>query len=117
VSSLLPLKLSVDSDGRGRAEGAPPFDVLGWYLEDDIQGDPQRCDEVISMIDQVESGTLASWEEAGNAHTLYLAPSGAIIESEFADPPKSCALALTDLRDVVLHWRAIIEPRYRRIIG
>jgi hypothetical protein len=98
-----------DEDGRARAHAEPPCEVLGWFLEQDVQADEIYCRELITTIEEIEIGIGERWEDVGNAHRLTLSPTGAEIESEYAEPTARCELTLTELRDVLTAWLAHVR--------
>jgi uncharacterized protein YacL (UPF0231 family) len=103
------LHLHRDSVGELRAQSSPPHELLGHFLEDDVQQSMSYCREILAAIDQVSSGEMHSWEQTGNAHTLTLYPDRAIIEAEFDDSAAPCHLSLSELRDAVRRWLEFIK--------
>ena len=103
------VQLFRDEYGYPRAEAAAPYQILGWFLEQDIQADSEWARELIKIIEEIQSGTESRWEGTGNVHTLILTPEKAYIESEFAEPQATCEISLDDLKQAVADWLAFLE--------
>jgi hypothetical protein len=101
------LDLYRDEDGSPRARGDDPGDLLARYLETDVQGSAASVRRLLDLLDRVESGELAGWEETGNAHTLTLAPEGAMIV-EWDEDALPQRLSLAELRAALAGWAALL---------
>jgi len=98
------LHLYRDNDGEPRAQSSSPRELLGRFLESDVQESLHYCRELLAAIDRVEGGELRLWQQTGNAHTLTLHPDSAVIEAEFGDSATPCHLSLSELRDALQEW-------------
>jgi uncharacterized protein YacL (UPF0231 family) len=98
-----------DAAGDPRAVCAEARELLGRYLESDLQGSAGHAREILGVIDRVVAGETRSWQETGNAHTLILEPEGATIESEMEEEAAPCRIPLDELRDAVTGWLAFLE--------
>jgi uncharacterized protein YacL (UPF0231 family) len=105
------IRLYRDPQGLPRAQAAPPHEVVGWWLEQDVQQDPATCDAVLAGIAAVRAGQTPEWTGTGNAHTVTLTARGARIESEFAEPPAAAECSLDELQDAVSRWQALVGRR------
>ncbi len=103
------IELYQDSDGYPRAKTTPDNKAISWYLEGDVQSNPQWINELIRLIDLVKAGNIPYWQGTGNAFTLILASDKARVESEFATPPITTELSLDELREILTAWLSLIE--------
>jgi uncharacterized protein YacL (UPF0231 family) len=106
-----------DERGYPRVRAAPPCEVLGWFLEQDVQGNAAKCHRLLGLIEEARSGRRPHWQGTGNAHTLTLTPSGARVENEFVEPLTACDLPLDELAAAVRGWLELIDRVYRRREG
>ena len=97
-----------DDLGDARVRAPRGRELLGRYLEGDLQSDALHAREIAHAVDRVAAGHLPSFTETGNAHTLTLSPAGAVIESEL-DERAACLLPLADLRAALGGWIAFLE--------
>jgi hypothetical protein len=104
------MRLYRDSSGDPRAHGEKGKELLARFLESDVQGSATLGRRILTALDKVAAGHLASWESTGNAYTLTLAPGGAEIEPEMddSDTAEPLHLSLAELRDAVARWMDFI---------
>ena len=102
-----------DAAGDPRVEASPSLARLGYYLESDVQGNASHARAILDTIERVADGKTRAWQETGNAHTLTLAPEGAVIEAEFEEDAPACRLSLDDLRAAVAGWLSFLERTHR----
>jgi hypothetical protein len=105
---LARFQIFIDERRIARASVEPPYEMLGRFLEEDVQSHAAVAMELRRLIREVRSGQRSSWEGTGNAHTLVLRPTGARIEPEFAEPAILCELALDDLDVALAQWIAVL---------
>jgi len=98
-----------DVDGYPRAKYQPRYDVLSWFLEQDIQGSLWNCDEMLCICKELFLGKRRHFQGTGNAHTVTIQENRVLIENEFADPPESCELTLEDFITVLNSWKQLIQ--------
>ncbi len=103
------MKLKIDDNGFPRATFSPPYEVIGWWLEQDIQSDGDEVDELLDIIDSVIEGTRNEWEGTGNAHTLSLKKDRANIVNEFCIPEQSCEILIIELRNILVAWQELLR--------
>ena len=84
---------------------------LAAFLESDVQGSDVFAREILEGIERVASGDLDGWESTGNAHTLTVNRSGALLEAELEDDAEPCRLSLKELRDALAGWLELLEGR------
>ena len=117
------LEFHRDELGEPRIRAPHGQELLGRYLEGDLQTDVRHARQVAHAVDRVAAGELPSFSETGNAHTLTLTPAGAVIESELDEQAPALALPLADLRAAVGAWIAFLEkgsgapPRPAGLVG
>ena len=74
-----------DESGDPRAEFEHPYELLGHFLESDIQGSISICEEILGKISEIFAGKTKEWQQTGNAHTIVLSQGGACVEAEFGN--------------------------------
>src|SRR5215510_12112922 len=97
-----------DQAGEPRASCAPPYDLLGHFLESDIQGNRTVCQDILQILDRVAAGELQVWQQTGNAHTLVLTADGAYITADFDPAARPCHMALAEFRSALERWCAFL---------
>jgi hypothetical protein len=90
-----------------------PYELLGWFLESDVQGSLENGQEIKILINEVRTGKIPYSEGVGNAYNLILTPSGARIETEFATPNVSLDITLNELDDALSAWLDFLGKRYK----
>lgn len=103
------MRLYRDASGDPRAHGEKGKELLARFLESDVQGSAALGRKILTALDKVAGGHLATWERTGNAYTLTLAPGGATIEPEMEEDAEPFHLSLAELRDAVERWVGFIE--------
>jgi uncharacterized protein YacL (UPF0231 family) len=103
-----------DSAGDPRARCKGIARVVAGFLESDLQDSAEAAREVLSAVDDVESGRLPSWERTGNAYTLTLSAEGTEILDEMDDEAEPYPLSLSEIREVVADWAAFLEEGRRK---
>jgi uncharacterized protein YacL (UPF0231 family) len=103
------IKFYKDNYGFRRAECPPAFEVVGSYLEEEIQGSIQNGWRLIELINDIQTDRQASWEGTGNAHTVTLTPNFARIVNEFSDDVAPCEISLENFKKVIIEWLNFIQ--------
>ena len=98
-----------DTDGDPRVRYSPAQALLAHFLESDIQGSLELCQDILQAIGKVETGQLETWEQTGNAHTVNLTAKEACIEAEFDSKAQPCRLTLQEMREALGGWRAFLQ--------
>ena len=106
----MPLELHIERDDRGwrRARVAEHLLALSEFLEADMQGSVDWCEEVLRHVEAVGSRSQERWERSGNACTLTLTYDQAHIEHDYLTGV-SCVLPLSELREAVRRWREFVQ--------
>jgi hypothetical protein len=105
----LDIRFLYDAGGWRRAQVAPPHQMVGDYLEADVQGCPETAIELLQAIDRVLAREALLWEGTGNAHYLRLAGDEAVIENIWLEDLPTCRIPLTDFRCAVSGWLEFIR--------
>lgn len=100
-----------DDSGDPRAEFEHPYELLGHFLESDVQGSISLCDEILGRIDKIFAGETKKWQQTGNAHTIVLSRRGACIEAEFGNVQEPCRLTLEHFKKAVSGWKSFLEKK------
>ena|SRR5262245_1677795 len=110
------LKLYYDAHDFPRAEVDTPHEVLGWFLEQDVQSSLPWGRELVETIENIQADRTSHWEGTGNAHTLVMTGKGVRIDNEYVDPPQSCELSLHEFKRAVQSWLTFIQDARRKPI-
>ncbi len=97
-----------DSRGDPRAEFESPYELLGLFLESDIQGSASICDEILGKIDEIFAGKIKEWQQTGNAHTIILSRHDACIKAEFGNVQEPCRLTIERFKRAVSDWKSFL---------
>ena len=98
-----------DAHGYPRAVVEPPNELVGAYLEQDVQGDVQSGLELLAAIEDVSAGRLARWKGTGNADHLTLAEGIAVIENRGSDSAFPCRIGLQEFGEALAWWLSFVR--------
>jgi len=96
-----------DERGMPHADFDSPCEVVGWFLEQDVQNSVSTCDELIAIVDETKA-SRSRYHTNGNAHTITIDDGGVRIETDYADPARSAILTLDEFRRAVLDWKVLV---------
>ncbi len=82
--------------------------MLGWPLEQDIQGSAKTCDELLCVCDELVEGKGSDWENVGNAHTVSITDGSVTIENEFSDAAQPSMVSVEDFRTSIMSWKELL---------
>jgi len=105
------LKIHPGKEGTLKAATDKGRELLGRYLEEDVQESSSHCHELLAAIERIASMDEERWEQTGNAHTVILEKDGATIESEMDEGCEPLHLTLDEFRVAVQTWLASIVRR------
>ena len=113
-ADLNPVKLQLyrDSAGDPRAKCDPPYELLGLFLESDVQSNIALCEEILAVLDRIARDEITRWQQTGNAHTLFLEKTKVRIEAEYDELAAPCRLTREQLRDAVTRWSAFLSSEH-----
>lgn len=102
------LKFYFDSNGDPRARCPARYDLLGQFLESDIQGSVDFCREILEKVVEITKGIIDYREVTFNAHTLVLFPRTACIEPLFGDASESLKIPIVQFKQVLEDWKTFL---------
>ena len=105
----MPFELHIERDEQGFRRARVPKSLLALseFLEADMQGSVQWCDEVLRHVEAVRSRSQERWQRSGNACTLTLTHEQAHIEHDYS-PGVFCLLPLPEFKEAVRRWREFV---------
>jgi hypothetical protein len=107
----LPVKIAPPS-GPGRAPRAtaePGFEALAGFLESDLQGARAGLAHLLAQLDRVAAGTLGGYQRSGNAFSLRILRTVAIVQPLHDERIPDARIDLPLLRRVLLAWREALQ--------
>ena len=90
-----------------RANVSEPYQLVGQYLESDIQDCIEECDELLEICDKVEKGQLNSWGGCGNANEINIEQDNVTIEVMFVG--EKVTISLNDYRIAIETWKNFLS--------
>ena len=103
------IRFEWDPHGYPRAVVAIPHEMVGEWLESDIQGSEASATEMIAVFDQVRSGQIPTWEGTGNAFHVETDGHSARMSCLWDESQPQCSIPLDDLREAVARWAEFIR--------
>ena len=103
------LKCYVDEYGVQRAKVSSPYELVGWYLEREIEGDVNSCKRLLGLIDKVKNGVEPEYRGTGNAHTIMITGDNVVIENEYSDLFDRCEVPLSAFERALTWWLQFIS--------
>jgi len=98
---MINIKFYKDSEGYFKADIDVEHQLLGQYLESEIQGVAGICEDVLNIIKEIELGDRALIEAVGNGYGLRLTAITATIWSEFTETELVLEIPLSDFKQVL----------------
>jgi uncharacterized protein YacL (UPF0231 family) len=95
---MINIKFHQDEEGYFQADTEPQYALLGQYLESEIQGVAEVCQEILDTIAEIEVGDRQLVEGVGNAYGLKLTADRATIWSEFSEVEEQLEISLRDFK-------------------
>ncbi len=103
------LKCYVDEYGVQRAEVSSPYELVGWYLEQEIEGDVHSCKRLLRRIEKVKKEAESEHRGTGNAHTITVTGDNVVIENEYSDLFDRCEIPLIEFERALTEWLKFIS--------
>jgi hypothetical protein len=103
------IKCYIDEHASRRAEVNSPYEMVGWYLEQDIQGGVNSCRRLFGIIEKVKNGVESEYSGTGNAHTITITSDKVVIENEYSDPLETCEVPLIKFEKALKEWFQFIS--------
>lgn len=88
----------------------PNEQIIGDYLEGDIQGSDYHVNLIINTIHQIQNGEIENWQGTGNAHTISISKDKINIFNEFTEMD----VTIYDTQyflSLLYQWKKLIESR------
>ena len=99
-----------DENGYPHAEFPGRLEPLGIFLEQDIQSSGSYCRELLSLIEDVQSGRILQHESSGNAYLLTATHGDFFLQNLYDEEEPVVRVRPAELRQALLDWLAIIDP-------
>lgn len=105
------LHFFLDLNGYPRAHGKGAEQLLGTFLEQDVQGSLDGCSQYMDILARVRSSAIPEWSGTGNVHTVSITPKGVAIENEWAISESAATYSLDDFENALREWAKLISHR------
>jgi uncharacterized protein YacL (UPF0231 family) len=109
VQTMHKLRFTWDQQGQVTALAEPPDDILADYLAEEVQANAFTCRRLLDIIRALRQGRHSCWTAEGEAWSVRLNRTRAVIMSEYAVPGRSRALALDEFEEAVDSWLRFLE--------
>jgi uncharacterized protein YacL (UPF0231 family) len=103
------IKCYRDGEGYCRVDANDLHPLIAAYFEQDVQGDPVACRELLGVLEEVEDGRRTEWSGTGNAHTVTIRPDAVVIHNEWDDSLGDANLPCDVFRGCIEAWKACIS--------
>jgi len=109
------VKCYIDEHGFRRGEVSSPYELVGWFLEQDVQGSLYHCQLLFSEIEKVKTGVESEYSGTGNAHTITITREQVVIENEYliesedCDISRICEMPLLEFEQALTQWFEFIK--------
>ncbi len=103
------IKCYIDELGYLIARPESGRELLGMYLEQDIQGSTIVCDEFIKYCNKVINKEIPEWKIVGNAHRLTIYSENIIIKNLFCDSFEPLQLSHQEFLAALKEWKRCLE--------
>jgi hypothetical protein len=94
-----------DTKKRFNIELPDEHEYLKWFLEDEVEGIPYSCRDILNIIDSVISGSEEEGDWGGDMHCVSIYPKTTIIEVDFSSRksanPKLEEISTEEFRQVI----------------
>jgi len=99
----------LDEHGIHRVKSADGEELLGSFLEEDVQSSLDNCDIVLQSLSDVARGIRQPFHSTGNAHDVFIQPDRVCIEHLWLYPPVlPLELTMNQFRQALLDWRTFL---------
>jgi uncharacterized protein YacL (UPF0231 family) len=103
------IRCYLDKFGICRVDTLGKHQNIGDFLEGDIQGSVNACQEMLEIVQSVAEGKQSEWCGTGNAQTVTIKPGGVTIECIWDESSGVAELSLDDFRECLTEWLAFIS--------
>lgn len=109
MNRLMPMKYYLDEHGIHRVRSVDGEELLGSFLEEDVQSSLDNCGIVLQSLSDVERGACQPFHSTGNAHDVFIQSDRVHIEHLWLLPPmQPLELTIGRFRQALLEWRAFL---------
>ncbi|PZO36228.1 MAG: hypothetical protein DCF19_22025 [Pseudanabaena frigida] len=98
---MINIQFYEDEQGYFKAETDAQYRLLGQYLETEIQGVAEVCQDLLETIKELEQGDRTQIEGVGNGYGLKLTTESATIWSEFTETELTLEISLADFQQAL----------------
>ena len=99
----------LDEHGIHRVMSTEGRELLGSFLEEDVQSSLDNCDIVLQFLSEVERGVRQPLHSTGNAHDVFIQQNRVHIEHLWLYPPVlPLELTADEFRQALLDWRTFL---------
>lgn len=97
-------------------DGSPELEIeeskllLSHFMGSDIQGCDYTVNLNLEMCSKVKNGELLEWEGTGNAFTIYIKPSGVLIENAYTFDEFEIA-TIEEFEWYLTQWKKLLDTR------
>ncbi len=104
---MIQFRVYVDDEGRARAQVAPPYELLEWFLESEVGVDRLLVTRMIADIDRAATAE-GEIVEGASAQGRWWFGETARLRYLQVDPPFEVDVPLMALRFILERWQALI---------
>ncbi len=79
------------------------------FLEQDVQGSLNGCQEYLSALDSVIIYKSPEWAGTGNAHSVVIRPNGVTIVNEWDHGLGVQQYSLAEFKEALINWSKLIS--------
>ncbi len=103
------VKCYIDEHGFRRAEVDSPYEMVGWFFEENVQGSIYHCKLLFSEIEKVKAGVESEFSGTGNAYTITITGDKVLLEDEYSEPLITCEIPLFEFEKALTQWFEFIK--------
>jgi len=97
----------IDSGGFPRVKADVGLELVGDFLEMDVQSSVFAVDEYLAATEDVVAGRIPVWEGTGNAFTLSIRMAGVDFYNEFTSEELQ-GLSVLDFSEYLTAWKQLV---------
>jgi hypothetical protein len=96
-------------EGQARPGSGRHGEIIGSFLQSDVQGDLETAQTLLAEIAAAERGENPQPAGVGNAFSIAITPDGAVIRNAVVEGASAERYSLPELRVALETWIAAIE--------
>jgi hypothetical protein len=97
----------IDNEGWRRARFPKPFQVLGEFLESDVQVSEYYFNLLLDICKKIGAKELDEWSDTGNAYTVTIKNNTVTVEAAYEWVQKelpACTISIDEFRQILRGW-------------